>query len=175
MSKISKEQLIRLKGQFSAKYGIEMDDWSAMVMSELNQQYMLFAGQMNASINSVEEASENIKGKVSQINFRNNQEAIRFGLGVSIPFAAMGILISGMVLWYSTTTREYEIRKQIIHAYQNAPIYARLMQYGEIVEREGHLCLTLNLANRESGNIKIGKEYIVDGNLDRILIPLGQK
>ncbi|WP_159471230.1 hypothetical protein [Dyadobacter sp. 3J3] len=175
MSKISKEQMVRLKGQFSAKYGIEMDDWSAMVMTEISQQFMLFAGQMNASISSIEEASENIKGKVSQINFRNNQEALRFGLGLSIPFAAMGTIISVMVLWYSTTTREYTVRKQIIEDYQNAPIYARLMQYGQVVEHGEQLCLALTLADLESGNILIGKEYVKDGKSGQILIPLGRK
>jgi len=74
---------------------------------------------------------------------QTDQEALKFGLGMSIPFAAMEILISIMILWYSTTTREYEIRKQIIEDYQNAPIYAQLMQYGQVVERGEQLCLAL--------------------------------
>ena len=106
---------------------------------------------------------------------QTDQEALRFGLGMSIPFAAMGILISTMVLWYSTTTREYEIRKQIIEDYQNAPIYERLMQYGQVVERGEQLCLALTLADLESGNILIVKEYVKDGKFGQILIPLGKK
>jgi len=74
---------------------------------------------------------------------QTDQEALRFGLGMSIPFAAMEILISIMILWYSTSIREYEIRKQIIEDYQNAPIYERLMQYGQVVERGEQLCLAL--------------------------------
>jgi hypothetical protein len=175
MSKITKEQMTKLKGQFAAKYGIEMDDWSAMVMTELTQRFLLFSNRVDKSIIQIDEAANSIKGKVHQINFRNNQEALRFGLGMSIPFAAMGTLISIMVLWYSTTTREYEIRKQIIEDYQNAPIYERLMQYGQVVERGEQLCLALTLADLESGNILIGKEYVKDGKSGRILIPLGRK
>ena len=175
MNKISTEQMTRLKGQFSAKYGIEMDDWSAMVMTEITQRFMLLTSEVNRSIVQIDEATKSIKGKVNQINFRNNHEALRFGIGLSLPFAAMGSLISIMILWYSTTTREYTIRKQIIEDYQNAPVYARLMQYGQVVDREGQLCLALTLADLESGNILIGKEYVKDGKFGRILIPLGRK
>jgi hypothetical protein len=175
MSEISTEQMTRLKGQFSAKYGIEMDDWSAMVMTEISQRFMFLTSEVNRSVIQIDEAAKNIKGKVNQINFRNNSEAIRFGIGLSLPFAAMGTLISGMVLWYSTTTREYVVRKQIIEDFKNAPSYAKLMKNGKIIEREGHQYLVMGKADQKSGDVFIGQEYIEDGNLGRILIPLGKK
>ena len=175
MSEISTEQMTRLKGQFSAKYGIEMDDWSAMVMTEISQRFMFLTSEVNRSVIQIDEAAKNIKGKVSQINFRNNSEAIRFGIGLSLPFAAMGTLISAMVFWYSTTTREYEVRKQLIQDYRNAPSYAKLMKNGKVIEHEGHQYLVMGKADRKSGDVFIGQEYIEDGNLGRILIPLGKK
>lgn len=175
MSEISTEQMTRLKGQFSAKYGIEIDDWSAMVMTEISQRFMFLTSEVNRSVIQIDEAAKNIKGKVNQINFRNNSEAIRFGIGLSLPFAAVGTLISAMILWYNTTTREFVVRKQIIEEYINAPAYENLMKYGKIIERDGNLCLVMGKADQKSGDILIGQEYIDDGNLGRILIPLGKK
>ncbi|WP_439584299.1 hypothetical protein [Dyadobacter bucti] len=174
MGKISKEMLTKIKGHFSAKYGIEMDDWSAMVMTEISQRFQFLTHSVDKSVTQIDEAAKNIKGEVTQITFKNKQEAFGLGLGFSAPIAGACSFIAALIFWYQTSTEEYRQLKRIAQAYGNVHSYKILMQEGEIVKREGQYCLTLTLADKGAGDILIGKEYVFDGRTKRILIPLGR-
>lgn len=50
MSSNIKEFVTKIKGQFSAKYGIEMDDWSAMVMAEISERFMVLNHSVKKSV-----------------------------------------------------------------------------------------------------------------------------
>ena len=43
-NRISEKDLIRIKGEFQSKYGIEMDDWSAMLMADSQERFQGKAG-----------------------------------------------------------------------------------------------------------------------------------
>ncbi|SEJ41860.1 hypothetical protein SAMN04487995_4597 [Dyadobacter koreensis] len=174
MDKIDKEIQTKIKGHFSAKYGILMDDWSSMVLNEIVQNFLVFNEKVENATKKLEEASTIIKGKVHQINFRTHQEAFKFGLGISAPVSAMGSLVAILVFCYKTNTDEYLTVKRIAQSYENVSSYKILMEHGEIVRREGQYFLTLSLANKGAGDMLIGKEYVFDGRTKRILIPLGR-
>ncbi len=175
MSKVSKEILTKIKGQFSAKYGIEMDDWSAMVMTEITQRFLLLSHSVDKSVTNIDEAAKSIRGKVHQITFKSKQEAFGLGLGFSAPIAGGCVVVALLIFWYKTTTEDYRQLKRIAESYENVRSYQILMQNGEIVQREGQYFLTLTLANRGAGDMLIGQEYVFDGRTKRILIPLGRK
>lgn len=174
MSSNTKEFVTKIKGQFSAKYGIEMDDWSAMVMAEISERFMVLNHSVEKSADKIEEAARSVKGEIHQISVKSPQEAFKLGLGLTAPLAGMGSLIAVLFFWYKTSTQEYESIKHIAQSYENVRAYRILMQEGEIVKRDGQYCLTLTLANRKAGDILIGKEYVFEGRTKRILIPLGR-
>lgn len=170
----TKELVTKIKGQFSAKYGIEMDDWSAMVMTEISERFTWINNSLKKSVDKIEEAARSVKSKTYQVSFNSSQEAFKLGLGLMAPLAGMGSLIAVLVFWYKTSTEEYQSIKRIAQSYENVQAYRILMQEGEIVTREGQYCLSLTLANRKAGDILIGKEYVFEGKTKRILIPLGR-
>jgi hypothetical protein len=175
MNKITKEQLTKLKGEFASKFGYEMDSWSTMVMFQISEGFSHLSTMVDKSIGQLDEAAKGIKGKVHQINFRTDQEAFKFGLGISAPVASTCGLIAVLIFWYKSTTEDYRQLKRIAEAYENVRSYQILMQNGEIVQREGQYFLTLTLANKGAGDMLIGQEYVFDGRTKRILIPLGRK
>lgn len=174
MSSSTKEFVTKIKGRFSAKYGIEMDDWSAMVMAEISERFMILNHSVEKSADKIEDAARSVKGKAYHVSFNSSQEAFKLGLGLTAPLAGMGSLIAVLLFWYKTNTEEYQSIKSIAQSYENVQAYRILMQEGEIVKREGQYCLTLTLANRKAGDILIGKEYVFEGKTKRILIPLGR-
>jgi predicted metal-binding protein len=169
-----KEFVTKVKGQFSAKYGIEMDDWSSMVMAEISERFMMLNHSVEKSAGKIEEAARSVKGKTYQVSFNSSQEAFKLGLGLSAPLAGMCSLVAVLFFWYKTSTEEYQSIRQIAQSYENVRAYRILMQEGEIVQREGQYYLTLSLANKKAGDILIGKEYVFEGKKKRILVPLGR-
>lgn len=62
MSSNTKEFVTKIKGRFSAKYGIEMDDWSAMVMAEISERFMILNHSVEKSADKIEDAARSVKG-----------------------------------------------------------------------------------------------------------------
>ncbi len=83
MSSNIKEFVTKIKGQFSAKYGIEMDDWSAMVMAEISERFMVLNHSVKKSADKIDEAARSVKGKTYQVSFNSAQEDLKLGLGMA--------------------------------------------------------------------------------------------
>jgi len=98
MSSSTREFVTKIKGQFSAKYGIEMDDWSAMVMTEISECFTALNHSLRKSVEKIEEATRSVKGKTYHVSFNSSQEAFKLGLGLTAPLAGMGSL-AGSVLY----------------------------------------------------------------------------
>jgi len=169
-----KEILTKIKARYSRRYGLDVDEWSGILFTEIESGFLLISKKVEQSTKKIEEAAQSIKGKVHQINLKSPDEAFKLGLGFTTPVAIMGVAIAVLIFCYKTNTEEYLALKRIAQSYEHITSYQILMQHGEIVKREGQYFLTLSLANKGAGDMLIGKEYVFDGRTKRILIPLGR-
>ena len=69
-SQITKEELTRIKGTFQAKYGYEMDEWTAVILTELNDRFGNFSQTVQQSTNEVGNAAQLIKARYMQFTLR---------------------------------------------------------------------------------------------------------
>ena len=174
MNQVTKEQLTRIRGRYLEKYGKLMDNWSPMLFYEIQENFVQLDNTVKASIQEINKAAADIKGTHKSIHFKDDRQSFFFGLGVAAPAALAVMLVSILIFWYARSSRDYQEKRQIIDAYENASDYVLLMQNGEIIQQNGAKYLMLRPVPKK-GDIFIGKEYIYDPTNQRILVPLGRK
>lgn len=174
---ISEKLLTRLKGEYQAKYGFEMDEWTAIILYEITMRFTMLNRTMEESKGEVEKAVQQINGQLTPIHFKDEKQAFRYGLGNSIgtntAIALTVCLALGFVFSLIYTSQEYTDKRRIIRANKNIQQYRLLANEGEIIENKNGKYLVLKL-NPEKGDIKIGKEYKKGERKDEILVPLGR-
>lgn len=173
-SSISKDELIRIKGKFQAKYGFEMDEWTAVLMTEINEKFFQFNGQVQDSVQSIDKASQLIKGQIQPVYFSNNKQAFLYGLGKCLLPSVVGLVAVLITAYFFRQSQDY----QEIHTFLNASPKARLFQQvikeGWVEEIRGRNYLVLkprkNLADARAG---LDCYYLKTD--DAILMPLESK
>ena len=95
---VNKSFLTRLKGAYQAKYGIEMDEWSAMVLYEISENFEENKKTTESTIKEIEKASNLIKGQINPIHFINDGPAFHYGLGRSLPYS-IAIFVVGILCY----------------------------------------------------------------------------
>ena len=87
------KELVRIKGQYQAKYGKVMDEFEAILHHEMKENFQ----ELNQTI---VKASDQIKGQVKHVSFKDWKQAIGYGFGLASPFliAALVVSILGFVL-----------------------------------------------------------------------------
>jgi len=174
MNQVSKEELNRIRGRYLEKYGKLMDNWSPMLFYEIHENFAQLDTRVKASIEQISKAAEAIKGSHKSVHFKDDRQAVFFGLGIAAPSALAVMLVCILIFWYATSSQDYKQKRQLIDAYENVSDYVLLMQHGEIVHKDGVKYLLLRPVPKK-GDIFIGKEYIYDQANKRILVPLGRK
>lgn len=169
---VNKSFLTRLKGVYQAKYGIEMDEWSAMVLYEICENFEDNNKVAENTIKEIEKASNLIKGQLKPIHFANEGQAYNYGFGKSIPYA-VAILVIGIIFSFITIDiLEYRELKSTTANFRN---YKVLIQHGVIEEQKGHLFLILNRHNEKADSVNVGKEFFLTKDNETVWIPLGPK
>ncbi len=174
---ISEKLLTRLKGEYQAKYGFEMDEWTAIMLYEITMRFTILNRTMEASKGEVEKAVQQINGQLTPIHFKDEKQAFRHGLGksigVNIAIALTVCVVSFFAFWLVYTSQEYNDKRRIIREYKNIQQYRLLANEGEIIENKNGKYLVLK-RHPEKGDIRIGKEYKKGERKDEILVPLGR-
>jgi hypothetical protein len=174
MNQVSKEELNRIRGRYTEKYGRLMDNWSPMLFYEINENFDQLDSSIKATAEQINKASAQIKGSHKSIHFNSDREALFFGLGIAAPVALAGMVISILIFWYARSSQDYRQKRKIIDTYENASDYVLLMQNGKVVEKDEANYLVLDPVPKK-GDIIIGKEYIYDSKNRQVLVPLGRK
>lgn len=172
--KVNQDFLIRLKGAYQAKYGMEMDDWTAVILNELSEQFESYQKMTQESANQILKASEHIKGQVYPVHFTSEKQALQYGFGKSLPHAVATCIIGVLMYFFMSSIGMYHEQKAFMDKYQNAVDFKELIEHGNVEVIQGHKCLILSPNFKGNNPIKIGKEYVYDGNKKRVIIPLGK-
>lgn len=171
---IDKGFLTRLKGIYQAKYGIEMDEWSAMVLYEISENFEENNKVTENTIKEIEKASKLIIGQIKPIHFSDEGQAFYYSLGKNLPYA-ITILVLGILCYVVISTSfEYKELKARIENYANYSAYKTLMQKGIVEEQKGYLYLILDKHKENVDSVKIGKEFFISKDKETVWIPLGR-
>lgn len=167
-------RLTQTRGKYAAKYGHEIDDWSALFLTETQEHFQNLENRVQKSIAAIDRAATELKGRKRFLQFQDRGQALFYGLGVSGPYSIAGIVISVLFYILIRNGQQYVERQRILDEYQNAPAYRQIMELGKIIEYEKMLYLQLAPKPRK-GEVQIGKHYIYDSQGKRVLIPLGSR
>ncbi|NIJ52315.1 hypothetical protein [Dyadobacter arcticus] len=167
-------ELNYFKGKYGQKYAQEIDDWSAMLLAEVEENFDRMKVAVDQSVDTIDKAAAAIKSSQRPIHFSDKKQAFYYGLAVSLPWSVVAIVSLCLFSWLISTGEEYQERRRIVNAYENAPQYRLLMENGEIVQEDGNNYLKLRLQAKK-GDVLIGREYIFDKKSKEMRIPLGRK
>ena len=170
----SRTELNHIKGKYAQKYAQEIDDWSALLLAEVEEHFERIKAEVDQSVDTIDKAAAAIKSNQRPVHFSDRKQAFYYGLAQSLPWSVVAIICSILFSWLISTDEEYRERLRIVEAYENAPAYRLLMQNGEIVQDERGNFLKLRPQGKK-GDVLIGQEYILDKKSKEMLIPLGRK
>jgi hypothetical protein len=176
-TQVNKDFITRLKGEYQAKYGFEMDEWTAIMLYEMTERFAVFHDIIGESKRGVDKATQQIKGQLTPIHFNNEKEAFKYGLGktignaIAIAFTVCCVSCLAFGLIY--TSQEYKDKRSFLDEYKNIEHYRLLSIGGNIIEQGNGKYLVLKLKPNK-GDITIGTEYARGDKKNEILVPLGR-
>ena len=89
-------RLTQTRGKYAAKYGHEIDDWSALFLTETEEHFQSLETRVGKSIAAIDRATLELKGRKRFLQFQDRGQALFYGLGVGAP------IISGEAVLYLT-------------------------------------------------------------------------
>jgi hypothetical protein len=157
-SQITKEELTRIKGSFQAKYGYEMDEWTAVILTELNDRFGNFSQTVQQSTKEIGNAAQLIKGQVHAVHFENDRQAFLFGLGKLLSPSLVALTGILFIAYYVGQYEKYNEISDFVEQYPNFNAFKQMIRVADIREFESKKYLVLRPAAK-ANSIKIGKEY----------------
>jgi nitrogen regulatory protein PII-like uncharacterized protein len=166
MKKITQEQLTRIKGHYSEKYGIAADDWTACIHNE-NQE------MREELVSLLTNASKLIKGQVEQVKFESPRQAFFYSLG---KFGIISLGIVSIIIyaldWHSSRV-EYQNIRQVLNEYPNLDKYQNIYKNGTTVTKGNTEYLVVYPLGKEEADF--GTVYQYDDKNKRVLVPIRTK
>lgn len=170
-SQITKEELTRIKGSFQAKYGYEMDEWTAVILTELNDRFGSFSQTVQQSTKEVGNAAQLIKGQVHAVHFKDNLQAFSFGLGKFLIPSLVVLIGIFFTAHFVGQSEKYKTISEFVNRYPNFDAFRQMIEVAEIKELKSQKYLILRpAANVKS--IEVGKEYQYLKEENVVVVPL---
>jgi hypothetical protein len=161
---VSDSDLIRIKATYTAKYGMEIDEWTAINLCEQEAQFNGFKIELAKSMKEIEKASSLVKGQMKSIHFSNEQQAFKYGLSSRFyPFLtlAIGMLLAWVFYCIFGLQKQEKVDLMLFH---------NLIKNAKVVSDKGEMKLVLQYKNRKTNAYGTYFEY--DRKKDRLLVPL---
>jgi hypothetical protein len=169
----SKQTLARIKAEYLARYEIEMDDWSAIILLDNQAQFQNMDSQLRSVLDENKKLSGKIKESVKTVQFNSIWEAFIHGLGKGLPYSITALVLGILYYVYMSTYVDYQRIEGFVSAYKNAPNYASLIREGETETSDGIEYLILSPSKR--GKYVFGKSYEFDSRRKLVKVPLQTK
>ena len=171
---VEPNRLTQTRGMYTAKYGHEIDDWSALFLTETQEHFQSLESRVGKSIEAIDRAASTLNSSKQPLQFQDRYQALFYGLGVSGPYAIAAVFISALFYLLISQGQQYVDMQRMVYQYPNAPAYRQIMQQGKIFERDGMLYLQL-VSVPKKGEVQIGRHYLYDSQAKRVLVPLGSQ
>lgn len=167
---LQQKELLLIKADYLARYGMEMDDWTAITMLDNQVQFDKMNMQLLANLRENKRLSETFKGSIKQIHFGSKPEAFRYGFGRSLPYAVCSLILGIFFYVYMSTYKDYENLKDTVRSYRNVTSYEYLISQGELTKDDGVVYLILKPVKK--GRHIFGQTYEFDERQKVVKVPL---
>ena len=167
---INRQTLARIKADYLARYEIEMDDWSAIILLDNQAQFQNMDNQLRAVLDENKKLSSKIKDSVRTIQFNSILEAFIHGVGKGLPYSITALVLGILYYVYMSTYVDYQRIEDFVSAYKNVSDYQALIREGETETTGGIEYLVLSPSKR--GKYVFGKSYEFDSRRKLVKVPL---
>jgi hypothetical protein len=174
MQEVNQEYLNRIKGRYTAKYATVMDDWTAIILHEVNEAVALLRRENSSilaeSIQEISAASEKIRGQVHQVRFDNKQQAFFYGLGNHLLYGLTGILGICSIIWIYTTEKDFSEKREFVNQHPSIEKFQNIYLNGKTISQDGYEFLVVEPV--EGDKVEFARNYLYDKKNNRVLIPI---
>jgi predicted PurR-regulated permease PerM len=137
LNKELEKELVRIKGQYQAKYGKVMDEFEAILHNEIRENFQ----ELNQNI---VKASGQIKGQVKQVSFKDWKQAMGYGFGLASPFLIAVLVVSMLAFILVFYSNNYADKLKFIGKYKNAKQLENFIRDSKIAKKGDANYLILN-------------------------------
>ncbi|WP_254410950.1 hypothetical protein [Dyadobacter diqingensis] len=159
-----------IQAEYLMKYGMEMDEWSAINFAEIREHFTAMRKELNVNLLESKKLQQTFKGSISSVNFASDKQSFLHGLGVSIPYAVCVLVLGFLCYYYLSTFKMYQGISRYVKDLKNIESYQDLVREGNIRTQNGVEFLILKPA-KPAGNT-FGRVYEFDGKRKEVHVPL---
>lgn len=174
MSRVDREYITRLKGRYTEKYAIQMDDWTAVIVHELNESVSELRRENHQSITDsirhIDAAAGQIKGQLRQVRFDSPRQAFFYGVGNHLLYGLTSLIGICSGIWFYSTQTEFAEKRAFVNQYPSVEKFESIYRDGKTVERDGYEFLVVEPV--KEGNIQLARNLLYDKKKDQLLIPI---
>lgn len=171
-STISKDAITRMRGAYQAKYGFEMDEWTAVMLTELHEHFHEFGKNVAQSNSEIGKAAQLIKGQINSVHFNNDRQAFWYGLSRLLPPSLVVLVGILLIAYFVNQGAKYQELARFEDSYPDFDQFQQLIRNGTIHEEKNATYLVLRPASNIS-SMKVGEEYRYLKEQNVVLVPLG--
>ncbi|TKT92655.1 hypothetical protein [Dyadobacter frigoris] len=159
-----------IQAEYLMKYGMEMDEWSAINFAEIREHFGVIRKELNANLLESKKLQQTFKGSISSVHFASDKQSFLHGLGVSIPYAVCVLILGFLCYYYLSTFKMYQGISRYVEDLKNIESYQDLVREGNIRTQNGVEFLILKQA--KPGDNTFGRVYEFDGKRKEVHVPL---
>jgi len=167
------QTLARIKAEYLARHGMELDDWSALILLDNQAQFRTMGDQLQNVLEENRKLSNKIKESVKTVQFTSILEAFIYGIGQSLPYSVTGLVLGILYYVYMSTYVDYDKIKEIVKRYENVADYEQLIHQGITETDDGIEYLILKPS--KDGKYVFGESYEFDQKRKLVKVPLKRK
>lgn len=174
MNQVDKEFITRLKGKYTEKYAIQMDDWTAAILNELSEGVSKLRAENNQSlansIRHIDAAAGQIKGQLRQVRFDSPRQALFYGIGNHLLYGLTCLIGICSVIWFYSIQTEFAKKKAFVNQYTSVEKFESIYQNGKTIMRDGYEFLVVEPV--KEGEFRLARNFLYDKRKDQVLIPI---
>lgn len=170
MREANQKSLSQIKADLLARYNLEMDDWTAMVMAENDARFERMNEQLMENQKESQRLNERFKGSVNTIHFKSTLDAFVYGIGRSLPYSITALVFTMLSYVYMSTYKDYKDIRAFVQLYENAFDYQFLISKGKTQTDDGIQYLILKPS--KEGKYTFGESYEFDSKRKVVKVPL---
>jgi hypothetical protein len=164
------ETLSRIKAEYQSRYGMDMDEWSAVMMADNQKAFDEIRHWLARHFEEARKLRATFKGSIKQVTFASGKQAFLYSLGRLIPPSVCALILGIFCYVYMSTYKDYQELERLVDAYANMALYEQIVVDGQLTTEKGVTYLVLSPA--KAGKQRIGKTYEFDSRNKVVKVPL---
>ena len=159
------------KANFQLKYKVNLDDWSAANLIEIQQRFDKMNLRLDANLLQNKMLYDRFKGSIKTLQFKSGKDAFLYGLGSNILYGSALLLVIVLIFQWQRGGKQYKKIQSVPSRYENVEAFENLIGQGKLTTENGVQYLILEQGKDRGGNI-YGQHYWYDPRKRIVKVPL---